>query len=188
MKRHCFNVCLACLLALLVKGPAGQAQPPPAQGQSRSLLVDYVSPSLLQSNVNSPTAPMPQKLFPPDATNQTIASPPRRLSAVDRREQFDAEFGIKQKNPSLVMGGIESAKFKLDETVFTAKEFVDTLHYRGYLKDVVGVSDLDAPRQRYHSDPIRDAWENTEVRTGIDWNMQSQSAFVGLRLVLPIGD
>jgi len=186
MKSCSLDKCLVCLLALLMNANAGRAQPPPAQGQPQRLLVDYVSPSLLQTNANSSTS-VPQKLFPSNSTNQTIANPPARLSKGDRWEKFEAEFGIKEKDSSFVKGTIESAKYKLDETVFAAKEFVDTLRYDGYLKDFVGGSDSNAPR-RYYSDPVRDAWENAEIRSGVDWDAQSRRAFVGIRLVLPLGD
>jgi hypothetical protein len=45
---------------------------------------------------------------------------------VDRWEKFEAEFGIKKTEPSFVKSSIESTKYKLDETVFAAKEFVES--------------------------------------------------------------
>ena len=163
------------------------AQAGTPQGKQSERLIDYVSPALVGTDA-SPDAASQAKLFPPNPTNLKVLTLPSVSTEADRWTKFEADFGIKTKDPSFVKSSIESAKYKLDETVFAAKEFADTLHYDAYLTDLLTGTSSNSPPRRYYSDPILDSLENTRIRTGLDWDRQSGRAFVGLRLVVPFGD
>ena len=182
-----FNKYFPCLLALLVAASVGFALSATGQGQQSQLLVDYVPPSFLQTNSISAVSSLP-KLLPADSTNRTIASAPTRHTSVDRWEKFEAEFGIKKTEPSFVKSSIQSTKYKLDETVFAAEEFVESFRYDVYLKDLMTSSSSTAPLRRYYSDPIQDSLENAQIRSGVHWDAHAGHAFVGIKLALPIGD
>jgi hypothetical protein len=187
MESNWFNKYFSRLLTLLVAASVGLALSGTVQGQQPQLLVDYVPPSLLQTNSDSAASPLPKPLSA-DSTNRTIASAPTRHTSVERWEKFEAEFGIKEKDPSVVKSSIESAKYKLDETVFAAKEFVESFRYDAYLKDLMTGSSSTAPSRRYYSDPILDCLENAQIESGVDWDAHAGRAFVGVRFVLPFGD
>jgi hypothetical protein len=182
-----FNKYFPCLLTLLVAASVGLALSATVQGQQSQLLVDYVPPSFLQTNSISAVSSLP-RLIPADSTNRTIASAPTRHTSVDRWENFEAEFGIKKTEPSFVKSSIQSTKYKVDETVFAAKEFVESFRYDVYLKDLMTSSSSTAPSRRYYSDPIQDSLENAQIKSGVDWDAHAGHAFVGIKLVLPIGD
>jgi hypothetical protein len=187
MRSSRLNVFLACLFALMVNAAAGRAQTPPEHDQLGRFLAGRVPPSRLETNA-PPDISVLLNLFPSWSTNAPMARFPKPHSSIDRREKFEAEFGLKERDPSLVKGSLEEAKYNLDATVFAAQEFIETFRYEGRLKDFVGGSDSNAPSRRYYSDPVRDAWENAEIKSGIDLDPRSGRPFVGVRLVLPLGD
>ncbi len=167
--------------AVLVLAPLAQAH-----GQPPDLMVDYLAPSLFDTNVAPPA--LASRLFPSESACRTVAAVPVKTGSARRWEKFEADFGVKQQDPSLVKSSIESAKYKLDETVFAAKEFVQNFRYDTYLADLTtGSATTSAPR-RYYSDPVMDSWEHCQIRSGAEWDKKTGHAFVGVRLVLPFGD
>jgi hypothetical protein len=154
-----------------------QAQPP-------DLMVDYL---LVETNAVSPA--VMGNLFPSEFACRAVATaPPVANDFSQRLEKFEADFGVKQKDPSLEKSSIESAQYKLDQTVFAAKELVQDFRYDTYLADLTTGSAASRAPRRYYSDPVMDSWEHCQIHSGAEWDEKTGHAFVGVRLVLPFGD
>jgi len=170
---------LALLVSLLVAPLAVSRGQPPAA------MFDYLTAEMPYTSETPSASP---NLFPTDSAYWTVASVPAESAAELRAEKFEADFGVKQPSPSLVKSSLETAQYKLDETVFAAKEFVENFRYDTYLADLTTESGSIRPPRRYYSDPVMDAWEHCQIRSGAEWDEKTGHAFVGVRLVLPFGD
>ena len=157
-----------------------------AQQQKTELMVDYVPPSLLKTNAEA-LATNP-KAAPSEATHDGAAAAPSRSAPERRRQRFEAEFGIQDKDSSLLKGSIQTAKYKLDETVFAAREFIDSLHYETSVKELMGDNSSTDAERRYSSDSLLNSLETAKFRSGVDWDERTGGAFVGVRLELKFGD
>lgn len=148
-------------------------------------LVDYVSPSLLK---DSPAAT--NSVAHHATTNiPTVAVRPRPVSAVDRWERFEAEFGIKQRNNSVMLDSLQTAKYQLDKTTFVMQEWIysieDTLSFD------YGLNDLGLPAAKPYrpasSTGFVDTLLSARLKSDINLNLVGAS-FVGVKLVLPLGN
>jgi hypothetical protein len=154
-------------------------------------LVDYVSPYALATNDTVATVRqgllLPGAIFDDVATRSTA-----RPTSGDRWEGFEIEFGLSHKNPSLVLGSIQSAKYQLDRATFAIQEFThsveDALKFDYGIADLVGA----APYRRAGSHAItgnmlRDSLEHARFKSDIRLNAFGES-FVGVKLQMPFGD
>ena len=109
------------------------------------------------------------------------------VPAPERWEKFEAEFGIRQPSPSLVKGSLQNAKYRLDEASVTLQEFVDTVRDR--LKFDYGLNDPGSVAVRRNStgNLLTDTINRARLQSAIDLNLGAK-AFVGVKLVLPLGD
>jgi len=120
--------------------------------------------------------------------------PPQRLTEGERWEQFEAEFGLKEKNPSLFKGSLESAKYRVDKTTFALNEFVQNVEnafsFDYGLRPAAGREGTNTTSRAAANSPIPlwDAVQNARFKSDIDLNVPGGRAFVGVRLVLPIGN
>ena len=179
-------ICLAAIPAALF----GQVQE-----ATRRPLIEYVTaPSPCEPRSGAISLSLDQK---PAATNDDIAVPnvqsPRKPSTSGERwEKFEVEFGIPHKDSSLIKGSMETAKYRLDRTLFGMQEVV-----QGFQNAVafdcqlhsLGRSSSSTTRLTASSVPIPlwDTMENARLQSDIDLNMRAGRAFVGVQLVLPIG-
>jgi hypothetical protein len=115
------------------------------------------------------------------------------LTAGERWEKFETEFGVPQKDPSLVKGSMETAKYQLDRTCFEMQEVVhyiqDNIFFDCGLRNI-GQSPSSPDRCTFWQVPIP-LWETLQqarLKSDIDLNLASGHAFVGVQLVLPIGN
>ena len=156
------------ILCLTVIGLAGRV----AAG---NLIVDEVPASVLAS---TNTAPVFRAQRPTSATVVVVP---------ERWEKFEAEFGIQQPSRSLVKGSLQSAKYRLDEASVTLQEFVDTVRDR--LKFDYGLTDPGSATARRNStgNLLTDTINRARLQSAIDLNLGAK-AFVGVKLVLPLGD
>jgi hypothetical protein len=175
-------VATASLVALAVGTivRAGEPQQP--------LLAEYVSafvfaePCAPTNSVNSEMA------------IRCLQQPPYDRTAGDRWEQFESDFGIQKKDPSLVKGSLESAKYRLDRTVFVANEFLlaveDKLSfdYKVPSRGRAANSNESARTASSSAIPLWDPMANAHFKSDINLDMTGQRAFVGVQLVLPIGN
>ena len=134
----------------------------------------------------------------PGATNSDVAVPhvqsPRKASTSGERwEKFEVEFGIPHRDSSLFKGSMETAKYRLDRTLFGVQEFVQGFQNAisfDYQLRSLGRSSSSTNRLAASSVPIPlwDTMENARFRSDIDLNMGAGRAFVGVQLVVPIGN
>ena len=140
-----------------------------------NLIVDEVPASVLAST-NAAPAFRAQR-----TTSATVVVVPERW------EKFESEFGIQQPSRSLVKGSLQNAKYRLDEASVTLQEFVDTVRDR--LKFDYGLNDPGSVAVRRNStgNLLTDTINRARLQSAIDLNLGAK-AFVGVKLVLPLGD
>ena len=107
----------------------------------------------------------------------------------ERWDKFMTEFGLQPKDPSVVLSTIQSAKYGLDSTTFAVQEFAKSLEFEYQLRDMWTDDAAVNPPRRSYTDPIRDAFDNSRLRTEVNlFDRQTGSGFVGIKLSLPIGN
>jgi hypothetical protein len=168
-----------------------------AQEAKRELLVEHVPPSILAAPATTTNAvAFMEETQSIDGKEPTrlMKQPSREMTQGERWEEFETEFGLVQKNPSSIKGSLESAKYRLDKTVFQVNELVqnveNALSFDYGLRPADGRSGTNTSARSVSTSPIP-LWnvvENARFKSDIDLNMPGGRAFVGVRLVLPIGD
>ena len=171
-----------------------------AQESKQPLLVEYVplsalveTPGSMSTNLATGTASRAGSLDA-EAARRAMKEPHRDLTQGERWEKFEVEYGILQKNSSLVKSSLESAKYRLDKTTFAVNEFVhgvqDAFSFDYELRSLGrGTHTNESTRIASSSSiPLWDAVENARLKSDIDLDVPGGRAFVGVRLVLPIGD
>src|SRR5213594_2628057 len=89
-------------------------------------LAEYVAPSLLDDS----TEPTAGTMLNPSVTETDIhatAASARHVTSIDRWERFEAEFGIKRREDSLMFGSLQEAKYQLDRATFAMQELILTV-------------------------------------------------------------
>jgi hypothetical protein len=165
-----------------------------AEEPKRELLVEHVPPSIIAASA-APTNFIASIEAAPAIDGEEPArlmkKPQPRLTEGERWEKFEAEFGLKQKNPSLFKGSLESAKYRVDRTTFALNEFVQNVESAlsfDYGLRPVGSTNTTTRGAATSPIPLWDAVQNARFKSDIDLNVPGGRAFVGVRLVLPIGD
>jgi len=145
-----------------------------ATGAAGDLLVEQVPASILTVTNVRPTA----------VTTTGISVQP---AVAGRWEKFDAEFGIQHPSQSLVKGSLQTAKYQLDQTTLALQEFVETVSDR--LRFDYGLSDVGlASRSRVVTGHfLTDTLSQARLKSDINVKL-GEKAFVGVKLVLPLGD
>ena len=95
----------------------------------------------------------------------------------------------------MVEGGLRSAKYNLDRTVFALDRFVENVstalafEYRLSPKPDTATPAGQAPEpERPYFSPFRDVWENARLHSDVNLNTGTGHAWIGIRLVVPFGD
>ncbi len=114
----------------------------------------------------------------------------RNNTPADRWEKFEVEFGITETERSLVLGTMQTMKYNVDTLLFTVDNFARSLsesleveYQEGKLHRVVPLG--ERPRQD-SSGPPMDVVEN--ARLGLDFNLSNGKPYVGVKLVVPLGN
>ena len=180
---------LVAVLMGLMGGPARAVD----QAATAQLLAAYVPPTLL---TDQPILALQdtQREFIKE-TDLSEATRARQLTEAQRWDRFESEFGVQNQTSSALESGLRSAKYDLDRTVFALNGFVETvadaLEFEYRFGDNTGLARSSqastAPLRRYFS-PLRDALENTRLRSDVDLNVGSGQAWIGMRLVVPFGE
>ena len=172
------------LLAALwpVRSPVHAQQTPPP----RQPLIQYVPPSVIRTNAPAlrvkPLVPYAEN----DPTVPIIES--KSLTVAQRRDKFEAEFGIQHPSSSFVKHSMQTMKYDLDDAVFTLKEFIQqNLNISYPLRNLGRSEPAPGPPRRLYANPVMDAWENARFETRISLSAGAQDP-VGVRLVVPIGN
>jgi hypothetical protein len=167
-----------------------------AQEISRRPLIECMSTCFLHESVPC-TNSVPANQGSPDGTNAAavskVHSSHRPSTSGERWEKFEAEFGISQKDPSFIRASMETAKYQLDHTLFGMQEFINDVEtavsFDCELR-TLGRQPSSARHSAVSSVPIPwwDTMEKARFQSDIDVNMAGGRAFVGVRLMLPIGN
>ena len=153
-------------------------------------LSEYVAPSLLDGETE-PAAGIALHPSAMETAVYTTATSRRRVTSIERWERFEAEFGIKKREDSIMFGSLQEAKYQLDRATFTMQELILTVEEA--LRFDYGLSDLGLPVTPSKSprstsgDLWWDAVQNARFKSDVSLNVGRES-FVGVKLVLPIGD
>jgi hypothetical protein len=167
-----------------------------AQEISRRPFIECVPACFLHESVpRTNSVPANQSFH--DRTNATaisnVQSSRKPSTSGERWEKFETDFGIGPKNPSLIKGSMESAKYQLDHTLFGMQEFVNDVQtavsFDCQLR-TLGNSPSPTRRSAVSLVPIPwwDTMENARLQSDIDLNMAGGRAFVGVHLMLPLGN
>jgi hypothetical protein len=149
-------------------------------------LVDYVAPWLLEG-----TNEVPLRLSVRLTNSEVAVIAPRRLTEADRWERFEAEFGIKQREPSAVLGSIQTAKYHLDKTAFVLQETINKIEESWEFD--YGLRDLGlpvSPPKPYRPSAkygLMDSLEGARLKSEVDLKL-ARDSFIGVKLELPIGN
>ena len=182
---------MACLAALTVVTTVRTEEP------KQRLLAEHVPSSVLIeafTPTNSTGGSKIMSAVDGETAYCYMQEPSRERTAGDRWEQFETEFGIGRRSPSLVKGSIESAKYHLDKTVFALNEFVQKMEDRlSFDSELRSLGRTASPSESSRADsfstiPLWDTVGTAHVKSDIDLDAAAGRAFVGVRLVLPIGD
>ena len=159
-------------------------------------LIEYVAASPSREpgpGTNSVSCDQNSSVTTDDAAVPNVQAPRKPSTSGERWEKFEAEFGIPYKDPSLIKGSMETAKYRLDRTLFGMQEFVqgvqNTVSFDYELRGLgYSLSSTNHPAASSVPIPLWDTMEKARFQSDIDLNMAAGCAFVGVRLVLPIGN
>lgn len=172
----------------------------PAVGQAdaagRPLLAEYVSPSYTDQHETATSSlskggSKRTNLLTESASRDITGYRPV-LTEADRWQKFEEEFGIQSANPDFMSAQIESAKYRLDQAVFTVQEW--TGNVESVLAFDYGVGGPETPGDSRGAprvsdpNPFWNALENTRFKSDIDLDPLTLRAFVGVKFVVPFGD
>ena len=114
----------------------------------------------------------------------------RKHTSADRWEKFETEFGITEREPSLVLGTVQTAKYNLDTFLFVVDDFTrnlsDSLQFEYDEGKLRRVSTLGERPRRDSSGPMMSLVEN--ARLGLDLNMTGGKPYVGVKVTVPLGN
>ena len=160
---------------------------------SNRLLVEYVDPSLLRTNVSPLRASQSLGLASQSGDKSArwqIVAVRRSPTSTDRRQQFETDFGIQNKEPTLALGSVQTAKYQLDSTTFAAQEIAKSFEFEYQLRDMWTYNPSSNLARRSYSDPFRDMLDHSRFNTSLKLNdaQVGGAAFIGLKLSMPFGD
>lgn len=159
-------------------------------------------PSLLAAEVpdwvlNAPTEPprlLRHHFWDPDTDETLLRARRVRPTAGQRWSDFERKYGITDPSDSFVLGAIQTAKYQLDKTVFALDLFVeqtrDALRFEYDFARGILIRGRQEPEDNMQ--PSTSTWwgpsfGEARLRTDVDLDVASGRAWVGLRLVVPVG-
>ena len=178
-----------CLVGILAVGLAQ------AQETSQRPLIEYVPASASRESLsptNSVSAYERSDVTSNDAAMAKTQASRKPLTSGERWEKFEVEFGIRQKDPSLIKGSMISAKYELDRTLFGMQEILQDIQKAcSFDYELRNLGRLSASDNRSATSsipiPLWDTMERARFQSDIDLNMGGR-ADIGVQLVLPIGN
>jgi hypothetical protein len=178
------------LVAVLICAGGGRLLA--GQDEQSSLLAEYVSPSVLATNRSAASVDARASARDdPMVGSLQISFAPRRLTAGEKWEKFETEFGLQDRNSRGVTSAAESAKYRLDRAVYAADQFLqsveDALRFDYGLAELAGGTRPADESARLSGNVLRDAVENMRFKSDVDLSL-SGGAFVGMKLEMPFGD
>lgn len=149
-----------------------------AAEEKRELLVYYVPSSLLKTNDN-PKQPLPVGVV------SVVARSATATGRTERWERFEAEFGLGEKRPSMM----EGAKYQIDRAVFSVNDFIQhSLNFDYELRNIGRATPVTGAPRRVHNNMLIVSLEGARFKSEVSMDSLLGRGFVGVKLVLPIGD
>lgn len=149
-------------------------------------------PATVVAGSNSPALPAWR-----ESTTTESAERRRDDSVGQRWERFEAEFGIQRKDDSLAKNTMRTAKYRLDRATFAMQEFVDNVESAmrfdyGWNDRAEGVeverrARLPARPSDGFMELMTDSLRNARLQSDVELRLDGR-AFIGIKLVLPVGD
>ena len=172
---------VACLGLL----PSGHCQTVP-----NTLLVNYVSPSLLSSSRTTPptvstnTAPAAEA----KVTRPCNLIKPTAMTSGDRWTVFESEYGIQVASSSAIGRIFQVAKYGLDRMTFSAQQTVKRLEFTyNIANEPSNVASTQAATPQY-SLPMFGRFGHAQLKSVVTiHDPQTGQAFIGLKLSIPFG-
>lgn len=160
-----------------------------AEDSRALLLAAYVPPSVLRTD-QTPAISLSTTKTPGRAAELDSLSWP--LADQLRRERFEAEYMIRDKSPSLVLGSLQTVKYNLDKSVFELDNFVNrvsrSLEFDLNVGNSLGFTNGSSAPNRVYFSPLRDVLENTRLKSSVELNAPAGRAYIGLHVVFPVGN
>jgi hypothetical protein len=167
----------------LLSGARGQSTP-------NTLLVDYVSPSLLSSSqtpsrtVSTNTTPVAEA----KTTRQCSLIKPAATTSEDRWSVFEKEYGIQEASPSAIGRICQAAKYGLDRATFTAQETAKRCEFTYDLGSESTLDPANRPIAPQYGLPIFGRFGRAQFKSEVTiHDPQTGQAFIGLKLAIPFG-
>jgi len=167
-----------------------------AQEPSRRPFIECVPACFLHESLPPRTNSVPANQSA-DGTNAAAVSkvqPSGKPSTSGERwEKFEAEFGIGKRDPSMIKASMESAMYQLDRSLFGMQEFVHDVETAVSFDCELRTLSHTSSSTRHSvvslvPIPWWDTMEKARFQSDIDLNMAGGRAFVGIRLMLPLGN
>lgn len=106
---------------------------------------------------------------------------------LDRWQKFEAEFAIQTPAQDFPKRSVQTLKYQLDETTVAAQQFVDLVAEKFRFDYSLNELGLVPRTRRIPGRLFSDTLSNARLKSEIDVKDPTR-AFVGIKLVLPIGD
>lgn len=160
------------------------------------------APSLLAAQVPDwvlelppePSRTVRHHFWEPSEPLAALRAPRARPTVGQRWSDFEREFGITDPSESRVLGAIQAAKYQLDRTVFALDLFVEQTRdaLRFEYDFARGILIHGRTESEDFSQPPDPAWwgpsfGEARLRTDVDLDVGSGRAWLGMRLVVPVG-
>jgi len=167
-----------------------------AQESSRRPLIECLPASYVHESAsitNYPAVRQSYRVASEDASTSKVQRCHAVPTSGDRWETFETEFGIGQRDPSLIKASMENAKYELDRTLFGMQEIVhDVQDACTFDRELRGLGHSPSSTKHHGESsvpiPYWDTMERARLQSDIDLNMAAGRAFIGLRLSLPLGE
>jgi len=184
VNRRFFICCALCAamfqLALIERPVSKRGQAPAPQPTVEATLVREEAPPL-----------QIQPMMPPmDTLTWRSTGEDYLKSRVTHWEKFETEFGVTVPEHSTVLRSMQSAKYNLDRAVFAANEFSRNLsRLTDYELDHGRFYHVSAATQLLREESST-RWPTVpeNVHLGLDVNLVQSRPYIGVKLVIPIGN
>jgi hypothetical protein len=180
----CCALCAAMGLLLLIESRVSErSQAPASRPTLGANLVIEELPPLQMPPLMPPATPFV------DTLTWRLAGQDYMTRRFTRWEKFETEYGMGEPEHSAVLRSMQSAKYNLDRVVFAANEFSRNLSSlteyefdHGRLTHVPAA----APQSGDELRPLMTVPRN--VRLGLDVNVAEGRPYLGVKLIIPVGD
>lgn len=127
----------------------------------------------------------------PESRLRLVGPKSARPTLHSRWQRFDAEFGLRNEQHSVVLASVSHVKYTVDLAVFSLQTLSDTLeeaaelrYSHGRIRRAASLDDAPLPRSRWADGPL--ALEDARLK--FDLELARGRPYIGVRLVFPFGN